>query len=156
VTQLARRIAYSSLLAACAGAYFGFHAVRHTLPDGVVRGSFPSFLVLIVLFGAVELNPAVRFHNRRFKLLILAAVGVAASIWLEGVAPLIYPQSVGDWWDVAAMAVGFATYWAFDSLVVGRYPPAQECQVSLATDFITTCVDHPPSSRTIDTYPLGA
>jgi hypothetical protein len=107
-------------LAACAGAYFGFHAVRDALPEGVVRGSFPSFLVLIVLFSAVELTPGVRFHSRRSKLLILGAVGVVAAIWLEGVAPLVYPQSVGDWWDVAAMAAGFVTYWAFDSVVVRR------------------------------------
>lgn len=114
----ARRTAYGLLLAACAGGYFGFHAVRDAFPAGVVRSSFPSFLVLIVLFSAAELIPGVRFHGRRSKLRILGAVEVGAAIWLEGVAPLMYPPAVGDWWDVVAMGAGFVTYCAFDSVVV--------------------------------------
>ena len=120
--RLPPRTAYGLLLAACGALYFGFHAVRDALPVGLVQGSFPSVVVWPVLFCAAELTPGVRFHTRRSKLQILGAVGVAAMVWLEGVAPFLYPRSVGDLWDVAAMAAGFAMYWAFDATVVCHNP----------------------------------
>ena len=40
----------------------------------------------------------------------------------EGIAPLVLPDSTGDWLDVAAYVLGMLTYW----LLWARRAPAEE------------------------------
>jgi len=99
--------------------YFGFHRIRGSIPDGIIRGSFPSLLAPIVLFSVVELQSDIRFHSPRKKFGILLATTVVAAVWFELVVPMFYKTSVGEIYDVYAMFVGFAVYWGLQS-IIGR------------------------------------
>ena len=102
-----RTVAFLALYLA---AYILFHALRHSLPSGFVRDSFPSFLLTPFMFSIVDCVSGIRFHSFAKKLLVLTATTALAAIWFEGIVPTFYTKSRGDAGDAVAMFIGLAAY----------------------------------------------
>ena len=104
--------------------YFGFHQVRATLPHGIFRGSFPSFLAPIVLFSIVELQSDIRFHSAVKKFAILFATCAISALWFELLVPMFYKKSVREIYDVYAIFGGFGVYWCLQMIISPGKAPA--------------------------------
>ena len=98
--------------------YFAFHAVREDLPEGFLRASMPSFLLPLAMVATIDLAPAIRFHSRRHRAVILTAAMLLATFWFEGIIPLLTDSSTADSRDVLAMLLGSAVAigWKKDEL----------------------------------------
>lgn len=119
-----KRLPYIALLAVCFIAYLSFHAVRGQIPFTALKNSFPSLLTPLAMFGLIEFLPAVRFHSRRNKFVILAGTTAFAALWLEGIVPRFTDRATGDFGDAAAMCVGFLLFWIYDSVIANTWHSA--------------------------------
>jgi hypothetical protein len=99
-----------ALLAGCTAAYLWFHLYRTDLPPSVLRDSFPSFLLPVVIFATVDLRRRIRFPDLRVKLTVFVVTLIAAVAWFEAIVPGILGHGTADLQDSLAMALGFVAY----------------------------------------------
>jgi Na+-translocating ferredoxin:NAD+ oxidoreductase RnfD subunit len=102
------------MLAMCLLAYLGFHSVRFLLPDGFIRSSLPSALLMPVMLGVTDLFESIRYYSFGWKVLITLAATIFATIWFEWIVPEFATRSTSDLADVAAMFIGWLFYICFD------------------------------------------
>lgn len=102
------------MLVLCLLIYVLFHRARIWLPDGFVRSSLPSVLLMPVMLGVTDLFPSIRFHSFIWKVLITLAATIFATIWFEWVVPEFASRSTSDLADAAAMFIGWLLYIGFD------------------------------------------
>ena len=77
--------------------------------------AFAAYLNLVISLS--------RWPERRLcKPLQFILAGLLCGLAWEGIAPLVLPDSTGDWLDVAAYVLGMLTYW----LLWARRAPAEE------------------------------
>ena len=114
------RRAKIGMLAVCLITYLVFHRVRLLMPEGFLRSSLPSMLVMPVMLGVTDLFRSIRFHSWGKKATITLAATVAAVFWFEWAVPGFYPRSTADRGDMAAMLLGWLLYLTFDWLQANK------------------------------------
>jgi hypothetical protein len=108
------------MLALCLLVYLSFHRVRLLLPDGFIRSSLPSVLLMPVMFGVTDLFSSIRYHSFSWKVLITLAATIFFTIWFEWVVPEFASRSTSDLADVAAMFIGWLFYIGLDLALAKR------------------------------------
>jgi hypothetical protein len=87
-------------------AYIAFHALRDSLPSGVLKDSLPSMLFLPVAFPLIDCfarDWSLSLRNQIFA--------ICTSVLLfEYVGPLVWPSSVADWTDALFIGIGGILY----------------------------------------------
>ena len=91
-------------------AYLWFHGNRSSIGNELVRGSFPSFLVPILMLGVTELDSSIVYHSVTKKLIITLIASLGMAIWFEGLVPLFWLGSTASFRDVSAILLGWLTY----------------------------------------------
>ena len=115
---------WSLIIAFVLVAYLWFHGNRSSIENELVRGSFPSFLVPILMLGVTELDSSIVYHSVTKKLIITLIASLGMAIWFEGLVPLFWLGSTASFCDIFAILLGWMTYTLL--WVVQRYMEAVE------------------------------